>query len=678
MHKKVLSHYIKSFNQAIHIEMEALKNEQGSFEVEIYDLRNVSKVKTHSTSYEYSLKIKSYHPKVLENTECDLKCNGIDFMIRIIKVEKKKVIIQSQIKISLNAEQYHLVFYPWFLYQRLIKSLESLLKEDHYHIESALSLFGEIEAVYQKNKVVYSHENLNASQYKAVEHCLENNISFVWGPPGTGKTSTLIHILEEFLYRNFRVLILSTTHAALQQALDKLYKKKELNKLFEEGRVLRYGHVEEDCHGTRPREIYMRLNEGVVTKIKSIESKIKDYCNLLKKCDFLLTSKKENEQPKLSFDLFSDVEFDSFNNIELEQVYHRKHVRSIEKLSYQKQRAHILNKKKRLKQCLKLAEQLKNDLSEKYQYNEAEIIENASIIFSTLTHAYMNSEMSHEHFDAVIVDEAGMALLPLLFYSACLSDKKVIMIGDPKQLPSITHSKSSMVYQWMGRNIFDYSIENPYHSDKVVLLDTQHRMHFDIAEVVSDVFYDGNLKTSEAVNHLEIVKQAPFEGDAVVVFDTESKFECKVEESGRSRYNEDSANLCVKFANDALKGNGYHCAIITPYAAQARLIRNLLKQSRAHFDRIECSTVHKFQGKECDIIILDTVDSDPYKPGVLLASHGLGSVSDKLLNVSLSRAKGKLILVCDVDYYLDKDSKCSLSKVLKETVQYRKTIESIA
>ena len=47
----------------------------------------------------------------------------------------------------------------------------------------------------------------------------------------------------------------------------------------------------------------------------------------------------------------------------------------------------------------------------------------------------MNSEMSHEHFDAVIVDEAGMALLPLLFYGACLSDKKVIMIGDPKPLP---------------------------------------------------------------------------------------------------------------------------------------------------------------------------------------------------------------------------------------------------
>jgi len=93
--------------------------------------------------------------------------------------------------------------------------------------------------------------------------------------------------------------------------------------------------------------------------------------------------------------------------------------------------------------------------------------------------------------------------------------------------------------------------------------------------------------------------------------------------------------------------------VITPYADQAREIRaRLSRLDRAAAKHgIECSTVHRFQGHERDLVIFDTVDTVPLPPGVLLSGRRAGSAAPNLINVSLSRARGKLILVSDVDYF---------------------------
>ena len=94
-------------------------------------------------------------------------------------------------------------------------------------------------------------------------------------------------------------------------------------------------------------------------------------------------------------------------------------------------------------------------------------------------------------------------------------------------------------------------------------------------------------------------------------------------------------------------------AIITPYVDQARAIRARLKEAgdQADVRQIECSTVHRFQGQERDVIILDTVDAEPMKPGVLLSERGAHSTAQNLINVAISRARGKLIVVADVSYF---------------------------
>ncbi|HSD86372.1 MAG TPA: C-terminal helicase domain-containing protein, partial [Kofleriaceae bacterium] len=85
-------------------------------------------------------------------------------------------------------------------------------------------------------------------------------------------------------------------------------------------------------------------------------------------------------------------------------------------------------------------------------------------------------------------------------------------------------------------------------------------------------------------------------------------------------------------------------AVITPYAAQASEIRRLLAARRIG-DAVECSTIHRFQGRECDVVILDLVDAAPMRPSALLAD------APNLLNVSISRARGKLVIVADVAYF---------------------------
>src|SRR5205814_9785307 len=79
-------------------------------------------------------------------------------------------------------------------------------------------------------------------------------------------------------------------------------------------------------------------------------------------------------------------------------------------------------------------------------------------------------------------------------------------------------------------------------------------------------------------------------------------------------------------------------------------IRALLKERAAMAKGIECSTVHRFQGQESDVVILDTVDADPMKPGVLLNERGPRSSAQNLINVAISRARGKLIIVADARY----------------------------
>src|SRR6185295_9302152 len=152
-----------------------------------------------------------------------------------------------------------LVIYPWFLYERLLKVLEEI--EPHrFAVERAMTLFGKLDATFEPRALIRVHASLNASQRAAVQLCSDSDLAFVWGPPGTGKTTTLAHVVHELLVQGMRVLILSTTNTALDQVLEKIAADSEMGEMIHAGKVVRIGRTDGPAFGAALRDVVSRLN----------------------------------------------------------------------------------------------------------------------------------------------------------------------------------------------------------------------------------------------------------------------------------------------------------------------------------------------------------------------------------------------------------------------------------
>jgi superfamily I DNA and/or RNA helicase len=92
-------------------------------------------------------------------------------------------------------------------------------------------------------------------------------------------------------------------------------------------------------------------------------------------------------------------------------------------------------------------------------------------------------------------------------------------------------------------------------------------------------------------------------------------------------------------AQQAVEAGADSVAIIAPYVEQVRRIGRLLAANPVLSDRVECRTVHRFQGGERDVVVVDTVDAEPLPPGRLLSDRRGASSAANLINVSVSRAR---------------------------------------
>jgi superfamily I DNA and/or RNA helicase len=341
------------------------------------------------------------------------------------------------------------------------------------------------------------------------------------------------------------------------------------------------------------------------------------------------------------------------------------------KLPIEQQQELVARRQKRLFLLQELCQTKMKACSEELRQKETAVIQKARVILATMTNVYMSNLLQEERFDCVIIEEAGMAILPTLFYCAAMARKKVIMVGDPQQLPPIVQSNADYVYRAMGRNIFEVAAANSQHADEIIgMLDTQYRMHPVIGDLVSRLFYNGKLRNGEnTAERSSIASKEPYHDAPLVVLDTQHYTTCAIREGSYSRFNEHTAQVCLNLAVEAVKGGIESVAIITPYAAQSRLIRQLLSREQEAMQRVECQTIHRFQGSERDLVILDTVDTAPLSPGVLLSGNSTRSQSRNLINVSISRAKGKLIIIADVAYFSKNSPKGIINDVLRQAIQ---------
>lgn len=187
----------------------------------------------------------------------------------------------------------------------------------------------------------------------------------------------------------------------------------------------------------------------------------------------------------------------------------------------------------------------------------------------------------------------------------------------------------------------------------LVMLNEQRRMHPDIAGFSNKYIYKRLLQNHPAVMNARtsIVKAEPLPGDAVNLIDLAGSYCVADKNTDGSRFNIFSAIISFSTAIAAEQKSIESIGIITPYAAQARLIRAMLKDYYKQNDsHISCATVHQFQGSESDLIVFDAVESYPKAAVGYLMGKEPDSII-RLINVAITRAKGKLITVANDKFW---------------------------
>lgn len=302
----------------------------------------------------------------------------------------------------------------------------------------------------------------------------------------------------------------------------------------------------------------------------------------------------------------------------------------------------------------------------------ARILVDAKLVATSLTKATISKQLDGQQFDVLVVDEGSMAPMPALFFAAGRATKKVIVVGDFRQLPPICISDATEAQKWLGRDIFSQagiqrSVDKKAKDPRMTMLRQQYRMHPSISAVSNKGFYGGLLIDSlkqDALRSLDkITARSPFGQNPLVLYDLSdaNPWSSRLEQRG-GRYNLYSAILAAELANQAVKAGIENLGVISPYSIHARLIKMLLDDSNdLRLHRVKAATVHKFQGLEEDIVIFDIAEGPMPRLGPSpLVSGDLGSQAAKLINVSITRPKAQLVLLANLRYLKSKLSRNSI------------------
>ena len=406
----------------------------------------------------------------------------------------------------------------------------------------------EINNIYDDRKEkLNEYKDLNPSQNSAIRKVLNQKVTFVWGPPGTGKTKTMA-ALADCLLSNGRTVLLS---ALSNLALDQLFIQ-TIQRLGEKTNRL----------------LIARLGKNMSDDVKGF-----------------------------SKNAFERNQFRSFHN----ECIWREHV------------------------------------------------ENSSLVGANLTYLTLPNIFMKKRFDYVIIDEVSMANIPSIIAASYYAKKGVVVGGDPHQLPPIFPEDAEKPNEWFSSNVFEKAGIESTDNPKAAFLDTQYRMQEKIGDLISEMFYEGKLKTGTK----------PMQGNPnrVIFIDSsgmvqQTEFDTNMQRRYNHHHAETISQIVQKLIKQILPQDSHisDVGIIAPYNAQVVQIHSLLKsiseRKNLNLNNIKVSTVHSFQGQERKIIIFDITDSNII-PTTLTAKW-------QLINVSLSRAKEYLIVIGNRDYLQNK------------------------
>ena len=537
----------------------------------------------------------------------------------------------------------------------------------------------------------------NNSQIEAVKNAFKYQVSIIEGPPGTGKTQTILNIIANIIKQGKTVQIVSYNNSAIDNVYDKLKSnnmnfmtavlgKKDNKDSFVNSQNGKYpteisawhyvgdisalkksvNHKLVELHEIFSAQVELAKIESdlksLQTEKKYFEGYLNDNSIEIKKFSSILSLSSKRILRLLdeyqSFDgnkKWKYVLFCSFCALKygvMSLKFWKQDVQSViaslQNKFYEMRKKELEKRKEKLvhfldtresdllqKMCDESLDILKETLWHKYagkkertvfsagelQSKAGDFLNEYPIVLST-TFSALSCLGTDTMYDYVIMDEASqvdVATGALSLFHA----KNAVIVGDSKQLPNVVDSsmkkETEKIFQEaLVKECFRYthsflqSVKMQLSPERCVLLKEHYRCHPRIIEFCNKKFYH---------DELAIMTQDDGEDNVLKVIMTREGNHC------RGRYNQREIDVIL---NDILYNEPVieDVGIISPY-------RNQVDAMQKQINNVEIDTVHKFQGREKDFIIISTVDNQ---------------ITDfvdnaNMLNVAVSRAKKRLCLV---------------------------------
>ncbi|MGD1700081.1 AAA domain-containing protein [Dapis sp. BLCC M229] len=569
----------------------------------------------------------------------------------------------------------------------------------------------------------FFNQQLDESQKKAVCKALATEeIFLIQGPPGTGKTSVITEIIRQILkqYPNDKILISSQSNVAVDNVLTRIYgvegeeikcirigreeKIEESAKQFEVGKAIinwqKYISEKSVVYWQEYQDKNEQLLSGVkkiseLEEIKSRNQELKSLAAKLTKIIARVNSELVIEPENSASIAFSDIALELiYEKLELE----RKILESIEKYSdkfgieypEQKQLSIWIDRESKFLESLlgdnqenyhnfinlqKLNKEWNEKLQRKQQDLMSIFIDEINVVGATCLGV---ARFKDRNFDWVIIDEAARSTAPESFVPMS-KGKKIILVGDHQQLPPII-DKEVQEKAWNEQQIekrileislFEYLYEKLPDNNKITLTN-QYRMHPDLGNLVSELFYEGTVK-SESVNLEEKQHGLTELKNSIYWISTSDVPREKSQEkpAGKSFTNIYEAKVIRGVLADIQKNCesnnlSKEVGVISAYRSQVGILESTIAPNNKQLWKnlhIVIHTVDAFQGGEKDIIIYDLVRSNYKKI--------LGFTSDyRRLNVALSRARQLLIIVGNDNMAYEGKTPRNIPNQFKDLIEY--------
>lgn len=309
------------------------------------------------------------------------------------------------------------------------------------------------------------------------------------------------------------------------------------------------------------------------------------------------------------------------------------------------------------------------------------VLAQARVVGATATKLFL-SPQTFGSFSTVIIDEASMLIPPALYNAAGLATERVIVSGDFRQLSPIVPTNERCLREELGRDVFSLAgIQRDFDAKKrdlkrTTLLDEQYRMADPICRLLSQPMYRGRLRTSAHRSNAARLAPAPFAGPLTIV-DTSTLGPVAAKDARGSWANLMSAltvrNICWHLSEAGFATDRDGAGAIVPYAGQRKLIQRMLADAK--LDTITAGTVHRYQGDEKRLIVLDLVDGiGRLLPGLWHQADQPTDEGAKLFNVAISRARDHLVIVGDLAWL---DRKLPAASLLRQWLHQMQDLGSV-